>query len=80
MRTNGGIAKPSGAAYSCLMQQAITFDNAPAYDEDGHVVIKSTCRKCGAIKMVSVRDRSLSRWESQHTCLCSPKIPPKFAG
>jgi hypothetical protein len=38
------------------MQQAFTFDNAPAYGEDGRVVIKSTCRKCGESKQVSVRD------------------------
>ena len=34
------------------MQAAITFDNAPPYDEDGRIVIKSTCRKCGESKLV----------------------------
>jgi hypothetical protein len=61
------------------MQEALTFDNAPAYDEDGHIVIKSTCRKCGESKLVSVRDLSLKKWESQHTCPGVPKIPPKFS-
>ncbi len=37
----------------------MAFDNAPAYDEDGRVVIKSTCRKCGESKLLSVRDLSL---------------------
>jgi hypothetical protein len=45
------------------------FDNAPAYDEDGRLVIKSTCRQCGESKLVSVRDRSLAKWESRHACM-----------
>ena len=44
------------------------FDNAPAYDEDGRLVIKSTCKKCGESNLVSVRDRSLAKWELQHAC------------
>lgn len=44
------------------------FANAPAYDEDGRLVIKSTCSDCGAFQFVSVRDGSLRNWESQHEC------------
>jgi hypothetical protein len=61
------------------MQETLKFDNAPAYDEDGRIVIKSTCRNCGESKLVSVRDLSLPRWESQHVCYGVPKLPPKFA-
>jgi hypothetical protein len=45
------------------------FDNAPAYDENGHFVIKSTCKKCGEASLVSVLDKSLTNWESKHTCV-----------
>jgi hypothetical protein len=45
------------------------FDNAPAYDEDGRLVIKSTCTKCGESNLVSVRDKSLAKWESRHDCM-----------
>jgi hypothetical protein len=53
-----------------------SFDNDQAYDEDGRIVIKSTCKNCGAFRLVSVRDGSLELWESQHECPAVPKIPP----
>jgi hypothetical protein len=53
------------------------FDNAPAYDEDGRIVVKSTCKTCGAFRLVSVRDGSLKKWESRHECPEAPKIPPR---
>jgi hypothetical protein len=77
--TKRGIANLAFAEYSCRVQEALKFDNAPAYDEDGRVVIKSSCRKCGESKLVSIRDGSLAKWESQHVCLGAPKIPPKFS-
>ena len=70
-----GVANVSAVAYSCFMQAALAFDNAPAYDKDGRFVIKSTCRKCGESKLVGIRDRSLAKWESQHTCHVVPKMP-----
>jgi hypothetical protein len=54
-----------------------SFDNAQAYDEDGRIVIKSTCNTCGAFRLVSVRDGSLAKWESRHECPDVPKIPPR---
>jgi hypothetical protein len=56
-----------------------SFDNDLAYDEEGRVVIKSTCRKCASFRLVCVRDGSLAKWESQHSCSPLPKIPPKFS-
>jgi hypothetical protein len=56
------------------------FKNELDRDEDGQLVVKSTCGKCGASKLVSVSDGSLARWESHHTCPGVPKMPPRFAG
>lgn len=61
------------------MAATSTFDNAPARDEEGRIVVKSTCCKCGAFELVSVRNGSLKRWESQHACPGVPKIPLKFS-
>jgi hypothetical protein len=55
------------------------FENALAYDEENRAVIKSTCKKCGESKLVSIRDGSLAKWEAQHTCPDVPKIPPRFS-
>ena len=55
------------------------FDNALAYDEENRAVIKSTCKKCGESKLVSIRDRSLAKWEAQHVCPGVPKTPPRFS-
>ena len=52
-----------------------SFDNDLAYDQEGHVIIKSTCRKCGASELVCVRDGSLAKWQSQHECSPTPEIP-----
>ena len=53
------------------------FENAVAYEDDDRLVIRSTCRKCGAYRFVSVRDGSLDKWESEHRCPDAPKSPPK---
>ena len=57
-----------------MQQTNHDFANAPAYDADGLLVIKSTCSDCGAFQFVSVRDGSLKRWESQHECCHTLKI------
>ncbi len=44
------------------------FNHDMARDVDGRIRVKSTCKQCGAYKLVSVRDGSLARWESQHVC------------
>jgi hypothetical protein len=44
------------------------FDYAVARDEERTIRILSTCKVCGASKIVSIRDGSLRRWELQHTC------------
>ena len=43
------------------------YAHAPVRTET-RVLILSTCKKCGASKMVSVADGSLERWEEQHQC------------
>jgi hypothetical protein len=55
------------------------FKNELDRDEDGRLVVKSMCNNCGDSKLVSVRDGSLARWESYHTCPGVPKMPPRFA-
>jgi hypothetical protein len=60
-----------------MKEDARSFENAQAYDEDGPIVIKSTCRNCGAFRLVSVRDGSLKKWEWRHECPDAPKIPPR---
>jgi hypothetical protein len=57
-----------------MRQTNRSFANAPAYEEDGRLVIKSTCGHCGAFQLVNVRDGSLARWELQHECPDVPKI------
>jgi len=57
-----------------MQQTNHDFANAPAYDGDGRLVIKSTCSGCGAFQFVSVRDGSLRKWESQHECSNTLKI------
>jgi hypothetical protein len=56
-----------------------SFDSDLAYDQEGNVVIRSTCRECGESKLVCVRDGSLAKWESQHTCTPVPKMPSQFS-
>jgi len=58
-------------------EQPVGFDNAQAYNEDGRIVVKSTCMTCGAFRLVSVRDGSLKKWESRHECPDAPRIPPR---
>jgi hypothetical protein len=53
------------------------FENAPAYEQDDRLVIRSTCKNCGAFRFVSVRDGSLEKWESEHKCPDVPRIPPR---
>lgn len=66
---NVGLPRPHAQEYSCSMQQPTrSFTNEPAYDEDGRVVIKSTCESCGESRLVSLRDGSLSLWEARHEC------------
>ena len=57
-----------------MQQTNHNFANAPAYDGDGQLVIRSTCDECGEFRLVNVRDGSLKRWESKHECSGSPKI------
>jgi hypothetical protein len=45
-----------------------SFTNEPAYDEDGRLVVKSTCESCGEFRLVSIRDGSLRLWEARHEC------------
>jgi hypothetical protein len=54
-----------------------SFDNAPARDEGERLVIKSTCKNCGAFRFVNVRDGSLAKWESEHECPDVRRIPPR---
>jgi len=35
---------------------------------EGRVLLRSTCRHCGASKVVSRADGSLEEWESEHGC------------
>lgn len=51
-----------------MQQPTRSFTNEPAYDEDGRVVIKSTCESCGEFRLVSLRDGSLKLWEGRHEC------------
>jgi hypothetical protein len=60
-----------------MKESSRTFDNAQAYDEDGRIVIKSTCKACGAFQLVSIRDGSLDKWESEHRCPDESRIPPR---
>ena len=46
----------------------LEFEHALAFSEEGHVRIKSTCKRCGVSGIVSVRDGSLVNWESRHAC------------
>jgi hypothetical protein len=39
-----------------------------ARDEEGHVLIKVTCKGCGGSGIVSVADGSLRRWKARHDC------------
>jgi hypothetical protein len=57
-----------------MQQPNHSFANAPAYDADGRLVIKSTCSDCGAVQFVSVCDGSLRKWESRHECSNTLKI------
>jgi hypothetical protein len=52
-----------------------SFRQRSGHDEDGRLVIKSTCKTRGAFRFVNVRDGSLAKWESEHECSDMPKIP-----
>jgi hypothetical protein len=54
--------------FSYMPDATSGFDNKLACDEDGTVRIKSICKECGDSRTVSIRDGSLKRWESHHTC------------
>ena len=43
------------------------FDHSHARAED-RLLVKSTCKRCGMFKLVSVHDGSLEKWESSHKC------------
>ena len=58
----------SGTVYFFSMQLLhSSFENSPAYDEDGRLVIKSTCKRA-AFQLVNVRDGSLTMWEARYEC------------
>jgi hypothetical protein len=58
--------------YSCYMSgTSSAFENTLARDDEGNVLIESTCKRCNDSRVVSVRDGSLNRWESTHTCAAS---------
>jgi hypothetical protein len=45
----------------------------PAFSHDavhikGRIMIESVCLRCGASKLVSIRDGSLKKWEYDHDC------------
>jgi hypothetical protein len=44
------------------------FSHAPAYADEHHVLIKSTCKKCGESALVSIVDDSVKKWELTHRC------------
>ncbi len=44
------------------------FVHAEVRVGDGRVLIRSTCKFCGAERIVSREDGSLDRWESGHDC------------
>jgi hypothetical protein len=56
-----------------MQQTTPSFDNSPAYDEDGRLVIKSTCKDCAESRLVNVRDGTLAKWELRHKCPDTPK-------
>lgn len=41
-------------------------------ETDGRMMLESTCKKCGASKLVSDRDGSLREWEMKHSEQCRP--------
>jgi len=69
----------SGATVS-LMSEDASFTHEPERDIEGHVRIRSTCKRCGASKLVNVANGTLRKWEEGHRCPNLPKRPPKFAG
>jgi hypothetical protein len=73
---NVGLPAFSGGGISSLMPPIQSFENAPAHDDGGRLVIKSTCKNCGAFRFVNVRDGSLAKWESRHECPDAARIPP----
>jgi hypothetical protein len=52
-----GIAGLPPWSISSPMSAALPFDNTPAYDEDGRIVVKSTCRKCGESKLETAKQQ-----------------------
>jgi serine/threonine protein phosphatase PrpC len=64
-----GIHRRPRARYLLYMPETFPgFDNKLAHDADGTVRIESICKECGDSRTVSIRDGSLKRWESHHTC------------
>lgn len=63
-----GFTRVRAQQYSCYMPgTASAFENTLARDDEGNVLIESTCKRCKDSRVVSVRDGSLNRWESTHT-------------
>ncbi|MGB9255291.1 MAG: hypothetical protein WCC25_10700 [Candidatus Korobacteraceae bacterium] len=51
-----------------MPQTISSFDHTLARDEEKRALIKSTCKNCGASKVVSIRDGSMAEWEYAHIC------------
>ena len=41
---------------------------------ESRLLIQSTCRQCGASRLVSMHDGSLDKWENEH--MCKQSRPP----
>jgi YVTN family beta-propeller protein len=50
------------------------FTHELAHDEESNVRLKSTCKRCGASRIVNIREGSLDKWQCDHAC---PDLPPK---
>jgi len=59
-----------------MAEDSSGFDEVMARDDDGVVRIRSTCRRCGAFRLVNAGDGSLRTWEERHLCPNVPKKPP----
>jgi hypothetical protein len=44
------------------------LSRAALRDEQGLLLVESTCSKCGASKTVSIGNGWLQKWESSHIC------------
>ena len=55
------------------------FEHKPEKDSEGFMRIRSTCKRCGASKLVNVADGTMRNWEENHRCPDLPKKLPKFS-